>query len=138
MLHEIKTLKYCGIMKKKHIQNVLAASSNGEIAYVCGKCGKIIQKEDSICKHCGARLGDIKCPFCNFKGSVDDFKRDTCPRCGRKNTGTTGQAAARGKKTGDDNGLSGISARFYWTFFFGLLIINILLVLFFLYFFGII
>lgn len=69
---------------KKTIQNVLAQNSTGEIVYICGNCAKEIDKEDKVCPHCGSRLGYIKCPFCNFKGDVEDFRDDTCPRCGRK------------------------------------------------------
>jgi len=71
---------------KKIIQNVLAKNSNNEIAYLCGKCGKEIDKEAIICSYCGAKLGNIRCPFCNFVGSINDFRFDTCPRCGRKKT----------------------------------------------------
>ncbi|MCG8568719.1 MAG: zinc-ribbon domain-containing protein [Spirochaetes bacterium] len=70
---------------KKIIQNVLAQNSTGSIAYLCGKCGKEVEKEELLCPHCGAHLGNIKCPFCNFVGTLEDFKLDTCPRCGRKN-----------------------------------------------------
>ena len=70
---------------KKIIQNILAQKSKGEIVYLCGKCGKEVEKEAIICNHCNAKLGKIRCPFCNFIGSIDDFKLDTCPRCGRKN-----------------------------------------------------
>jgi predicted RNA-binding Zn-ribbon protein involved in translation (DUF1610 family) len=69
---------------KKTVQNVLAQNSNNEIAYLCGKCGREVKKESVRCIHCGARLGNIKCPFCGFTGSVEDFSEDTCPRCGRK------------------------------------------------------
>ena len=69
---------------KKIIQNILAQHSKNEIAYLCGKCGKEVKKEATVCNACGVRLGKIRCPFCNFSGSIDDFKLDTCPRCGRK------------------------------------------------------
>ena len=70
---------------KKIEQNILAKNSNKEIAYLCSKCGKEVDKEATRCIHCGAKLGNIRCPFCNFTGTVNDFSEDTCPRCGRKN-----------------------------------------------------
>lgn len=68
----------------KTLQNVLASNSDGTIAYICGKCHSEVAKDAKICPNCKAKLGNIRCPFCNFKGSLDDFKNDTCPRCGRK------------------------------------------------------
>jgi uncharacterized membrane protein YvbJ len=70
---------------KKMKQNVLAMNSNKSIAYICGRCGKEVAKDAVRCIYCNARLGDIRCPFCNFSGGVDAFKNDTCPQCGRKN-----------------------------------------------------
>ena len=70
----------------KTIQNVLASNSDGTIAYICGKCHSEVAKEAKVCQSCGAKLGNIRCPFCNFKGDLDDFKNDTCPKCGRKKT----------------------------------------------------
>lgn len=54
------------------------------IAYICGKCHKEVEKEAKICKYCGAHLGKIRCPYCNFTGEIEDFKHDTCPKCGKK------------------------------------------------------
>jgi uncharacterized membrane protein YvbJ len=65
-------------------QNILARNSNKSIAYICGKCGKEVEKEAVVCKFCGSKLGNIRCPFCNFIGDLEAFKDDTCPRCGRK------------------------------------------------------
>lgn len=55
-----------------------------EIAYLCGKCKKEVSKDAVKCPHCNANLGDIKCPYCFFKGTVDDFKNDICPKCGKR------------------------------------------------------
>jgi uncharacterized membrane protein YvbJ len=71
---------------KKINQNVLAMNSNKTIAYICGRCGKEVAKDAVRCIYCNAKLGDIRCPFCNFLGDVEAFKDDTCPKCGRKNT----------------------------------------------------
>ena len=68
---------------KKNIQNILAQNSNKSIAYICAKCGGEVAKDAVRCIYCNAKLGNIRCPFCNFIGDVDDFKHDTCPKCGR-------------------------------------------------------
>jgi DNA-directed RNA polymerase subunit RPC12/RpoP len=78
---------------KNQIQNVLAQNSNNEISYLCGRCGKEVNKEATICIYCGAKLGNIKCPFCNFEGDINAFKYDTCPKCGRKNNSLKNKSA---------------------------------------------
>ncbi|MBP7552348.1 MAG: zinc ribbon domain-containing protein [Spirochaetes bacterium] len=65
-------------------ENDLNENKMGDVLYICGKCSREIDKEDKICPHCGARLGKIRCPFCGFTGSVQDFKNDYCPKCGKK------------------------------------------------------
>lgn len=69
-----------------------------EILYICGKCGHEVAKDATECSHCHAKLGNIKCPYCHFTGSPEDFKNDRCPRCGRRkidyNKGTTRKANA--------------------------------------------
>lgn len=65
-------------------ENDLNENKMGDVLYICGKCSREIDKEDKICPHCGARLGKIRCPFCGFTGSVQDFKKDYCPKCGKK------------------------------------------------------
>ena len=70
---------------KKINQNILAKNSTGNIGYFCSKCGREVAKDATICSNCGAKLGKIRCPFCNFVGEINDFKFDTCPKCGRKN-----------------------------------------------------
>jgi uncharacterized membrane protein YvbJ len=99
---------------KKTMQNVLAQNSNSQIAYLCGKCGKEVEKEALKCRHCGARLGKIVCPFCKFKGSIEDFKLDTCPRCGRKNDST-----APVKKKNENTGYKKmpLSKKMFWFLF---------------------
>jgi len=57
---------------------------SGSMLYICGKCRKEVEKDAKICSNCGARLGKIRCPFCNFTGELEDFKKDTCPKCGKK------------------------------------------------------
>lgn len=69
---------------KSPIQNVLARNSNGKIEYLCSRCFKPVEKDATVCPYCNAKLKDIRCPFCNFKGSIRDFLYDTCPKCGRK------------------------------------------------------
>jgi uncharacterized membrane protein YvbJ len=69
----------------KNNRNILAMNSNKTIAYICGRCGKEVAKDAVRCIYCNAKLGNIRCPFCNFVGDLDDFKDDTCPKCGRKN-----------------------------------------------------
>jgi DNA-directed RNA polymerase subunit RPC12/RpoP len=56
---------------------------NNNILYICGKCKKEVEKDAKICKYCGAKLGKIKCPYCSFTGEIEDFKNDTCPKCGK-------------------------------------------------------
>lgn len=111
---------------KKYIQNVLAQNSSGEIMYICGKCGAKVDKEATICPKCNSRLGKIKCPFCNFTGEIEDFKDDTCPRCGRK----------KEKIDKKDNSFIiknkynfSISKKVFWLLFFSLLLILFFLIL---------
>ena len=102
---------------KKPMQNVLAQNSDGSIAYVCGKCYKEIGKEDAVCKHCGARLGNIKCPFCHFTGNPEDFRNDTCPKCGRKTTlhPAAHKKSGKGKYgTGSDKNDLYLSNKVFW------------------------
>jgi DNA-directed RNA polymerase subunit RPC12/RpoP len=99
-----------GIVKvdmKKRDQNVLARNSSGAIDYICGKCGKIIDKEDSVCPHCNAKLGKIRCPFCGFTGELKAFMHDTCPRCGRRrNSSGRGKAGGLFGSNGGSHSLS--------------------------------
>ncbi len=92
------------------MQNVLAANSTGDMAYLCGKCGHEVDKRANVCDNCGARLGGIRCPFCNFSGSADAFKNDTCPKCGRKSKtekhSSNKQEAANNKKRKNDHNRS--------------------------------
>jgi hypothetical protein len=88
---------------KKITQNVLAQNSNNEIAYLCGKCGREVKKDSERCIYCGARLGNIRCPFCNFTGSVEDFKEDTCPRCGRKKSGKSEPQVKKNKRPANES-----------------------------------
>ncbi|HOF02035.1 MAG TPA: zinc ribbon domain-containing protein [Spirochaetota bacterium] len=69
---------------KTNRESGLNEDKMGDVLYICGKCSREIDKEDKICPHCGARLGKIRCPFCKFTGSVQDFKNDYCPKCGKK------------------------------------------------------
>ncbi len=117
---------------KKPLQNILAQNSNNEIAYLCGRCGKEIKKEATVCIHCGAKLGDIRCPFCNFVGSMNDFKYDTCPKCGRKNNSDPF------KKKNIIQKEMPFSSRLFWILFLSLLLLLGILGLIFLYNFGLI
>ena len=105
-----------GIFKimSKPIQNVLARNSKGKIAYLCSKCGKEVKKEATICENCGARLGKIRCPFCNYVGGIDDFKMDTCPRCGRKSNQNI--ASTKNTKKNIRNYI-GLSTKLFWFLF---------------------
>lgn len=104
---------------KKVIQNVLAQNSSNEILYLCSKCGKEVGKNDSVCNNCGARLGNIRCPFCNFVGNLNDFRFDTCPRCGRKKFTRIGHKSfnAGSKAT------IRLSSKLFWFIFFIFLMI---------------
>lgn len=110
---------------KKPIRNILAKRSTGEIAYLCSKCHNEVDKEAKVCEHCGAKLGKIKCPFCNFIGSVEDFKYNTCPKCGRKRTVNIETK----KRTFGKSFYSRIpfSTRLFWFLFF-LLVVSISIV----------
>lgn len=123
---------------KRYIKNILAQNSSGEIMYICGKCGIEVDKEATVCPKCHSRLGKIKCPFCNFVGELEDFKEDTCPRCGRKKI----------KKDKDNKNINVNKAfrshtkkdflkRFFWLLFFSLLGILLLLIFFTLYYYNI-
>ncbi len=102
---------------KKAIQNILAQHSNKEIVYLCSKCGKEVNKTDDICPSCRVRLGNIRCPFCNFVGNLNDFKYDTCPRCGRKKFTKIGYRFSRvmPKRTFH------LSSKLFWFLFFALI-----------------
>lgn len=54
-----------------------------DIMFICGKCGNEVDKEAEVCNRCGAKLGNIRCPFCRYTGSPDKFKNDRCPKCGK-------------------------------------------------------
>jgi hypothetical protein len=101
---------------KKPIQNIFAQHSNRSIAYLCGKCGQEVDKEAAICPFCGAGLGDIRCPFCNFRGSVADFRLDTCPRCGRKKD-TQVKQQSKNKKIQPSMTHFSINHRIFWILF---------------------
>ncbi|HOV14502.1 MAG TPA: zinc ribbon domain-containing protein [Spirochaetota bacterium] len=113
-------------------QNFLAANSDGTIAYICGKCHNEVAKDAKVCKNCGAKLGSIRCPFCNFKGEVSDFKDDTCPKCGRKNQNLNEKLKPKeslssvpdSSKTSETN----LSQRYFF-FFFIFLTISLLIIL---------
>jgi uncharacterized membrane protein YvbJ len=62
-----------------------SVAEDSSMLYICGKCKSIVEKNATVCNKCGARLGKIRCPFCNFTGDLNDFKYDTCPKCGKKN-----------------------------------------------------
>jgi len=119
---------------KKYIQNILAQNSTGEIMYICGKCGAEVEKEAKICPKCNARLGKIKCPFCNFTGDIDDFKNDTCPRCGRKKT----EKKKESKQLLDKHRNLTFSKKLFWILFFSLTLVLFLLILIILYHYNII
>ncbi len=104
---------------KKIIQNVLAQDSTGEIMYICGKCGAQVDKEATVCPKCHYRLGKIRCPFCNFKGDLEDFKNDTCPRCGRKKNEADENPKIKSILTENKN--KNLSKRLFWILFFSLL-----------------
>ena len=114
---------------KKVIQNILAQHSNKEILYLCSKCGKEVNKNDNICLHCGARLGNIRCPFCNFIGNINDFKFDTCPRCGRKKFTKIGHKSFNMAPKSTFH----LSSKLFWFLFFGLILIIGFLIFLFLY-----
>ena len=97
------------------IQNVLARDSKGNIAYLCSKCGKEVKKEAIVCDNCGARLGKIRCPFCNYAGGVDDFRMDTCPRCGRKSS--QDNKSNREKTKNIIKNHIGLSTKLFWILF---------------------
>jgi uncharacterized membrane protein YvbJ len=99
---------------KKTMQNILAQNSNLQIAYLCGKCGREVEKEALVCPNCGAKLGKIICPFCKFRGRITDFKYDTCPKCGRK-SGERGIV----KKAPDNAGRRniGLTKNMFWLLF---------------------
>lgn len=119
---------------KKYMQNILAQHSNNEIAYLCGKCGREVAKEAAICPFCNAKLGNIRCPFCDYQGTIHDFSDDTCPRCGRKRNGHKKNI----KKTRRSDNKSTLSNKLFWTLFLGLMIVFIFVVTVFLYYFEII
>ncbi|HBD93133.1 MAG: hypothetical protein A2015_07025 [Spirochaetes bacterium GWF1_31_7] len=54
-----------------------------EVMFICGKCGVEVDKEATVCHKCGAKLGNIRCPFCKYTGIPASFKNDRCPRCGK-------------------------------------------------------
>lgn len=124
---------------KRVTQNVLAQNSSGEIDYLCGKCGKAVEKDALVCPHCSAKLGNIRCPFCNFTGSPADFSGDTCPRCGRNSREEQASAvkspqkappAKRGQSFAKKNSIIG---QYFWTIFIFLTIIIVGLVVVFLF-----
>jgi len=99
----------------KKVQNILAQNSTGSIAYICAKCYKEVEKDAKVCKNCGAKLGNIRCPFCNFKGDESDFKNDTCPKCGRKSTDKETSLNIKNQKIEDKsmNFKSNLSQRYF-------------------------
>ena len=103
---------------KKQLQNVLAQNSSTEIAYLCGKCGKEVAKEAWVCEHCGAKLGKIQCPFCCFTGTIEDFKFDTCPKCGRKTDKQKKKKSKEQKPVKE----SLLSHKLFWGLFFVLIV----------------
>lgn len=103
-------------MKRK--QNILAENSSGEIAYLCGKCFKPVKKDEKICPNCNARLGDIRCPFCNFRGTVEDFKFDTCPKCGRKQKKEDSIKKAKKRFKIEKNEELNFNKKLFWLLFF--------------------
>lgn len=124
---------------KRVTQNLLAQHSSGEIDYLCGRCGKAVEKDALICPHCSAKLGNIRCPFCNFTGSPRDFSGDTCPRCGRKNSeeeSKGGVKPAKGALNRVDtysNKKSSLIGKYFWTIFIFLSIMIVGLVILFLF-----
>ncbi len=95
------------------MQNVLASKSTGDMAYLCGKCGKEVDKEAVVCPKCHAKLGGIRCPFCNFSGTTADFKNDTCPKCGRKNNSRNNKPVSSQKYSRAQNKISHLSGKMF-------------------------
>ncbi len=51
---------------------------------LCDKCGKLLNKEDEFCTHCGAKqtpTGKVVCPLCKSK---NDPEAEYCAQCGHK------------------------------------------------------
>ena len=111
---------------KEIIQNILAQHSKSNIAYLCSKCGKEVKKEATLCDYCGVKLGQIRCPFCNFRGSIDDFKFDTCPKCGKKNKSNIDHLSINNVT---QNNILPFSLKLFWFLFILLLVIIISLVI---------
>ena len=111
---------------------------NESIAYICGKCYKEVPKEATVCPSCGTRLGKIKCPFCYFTGTLDDFSNDTCPKCGKKNKKSDIRKNIKNnislkKKINIINKDSySISNKYFWSFFCIFLIIILIMIIYFL------
>lgn len=52
---------------------------------VCISCGKIIEKIDNFCRHCGQRMRCEKCGENSLKTSVDHItKFNYCRSCGHQ------------------------------------------------------
>ncbi|MDR2393068.1 MAG: zinc ribbon domain-containing protein [Treponema sp.] len=55
--------------------------SSGKLRFFCDNCGIEVAREAQTCPRCGKSFGSVRCPACDFSGSLDHFK-DCCPVCG--------------------------------------------------------
>jgi predicted RNA-binding Zn-ribbon protein involved in translation (DUF1610 family) len=49
--------------------------------FFCENCGKEVEEDEELCRHCGAVFVAIKCPQCGYRGKAHHFTRG-CPVCG--------------------------------------------------------
>ncbi len=107
------------------------SKTENNFLYICGKCGGEVSKDDVVCPKCKARLGNIRCPYCNYIGSVKNFKNDICPVCGRKN-----KLKSKSEKSYPDNKTvandKGFLAKYFKVIFLSLLAVSSVIVLIFL------
>ncbi|MBI9108229.1 MAG: hypothetical protein JEZ04_15875 [Spirochaetales bacterium] len=80
--------------------------------FFCDNCGWQVNKDESICPHCGRYFKSVKCPACGFAGRASLFF-DGCPACGYAGEGGVDLDFAEEARRKKPKGL--FSGKFYRT-----------------------
>lgn len=58
-----------------------STTKGGDAEFFCENCKNPVSTAEATCPHCGAVFSGVKCPRCNYSGTMDLFITG-CPRCG--------------------------------------------------------
>lgn len=73
---------------------------NKKAKFFCENCGAEVLSKARFCPHCGKFFSAVRCPNCNYTGSVSEF-RTGCPVCHYSDTGVALEDNKTGPGTSD-------------------------------------